>query len=196
MLLGGNSVEDLSTARRAAQRFIRLRFAYDPARVNIAFRQLATYSTPAGARQLLTVAGPGSRTRMAIEQVILGDSGVVSLHEYGLGSYSYGVTRGVVRVVVPLVGILHSRHFPYDGALSGLPVYETALVTVRKDGGAHWLFDNLVASSVDSILTTTWQAYHFATRPRPAVVIDGAVVPADSIWVRSVARGAFYRNQH
>ena len=196
MLLGGNSVDDLSAARRAAQRFIRLRFMYDPSVVNSAFRQLAANATPAGARQLRAAAGRGSETRTAIEQVILGDSGVLSLHEYGTGAYSYGVAPGVIRVVIPLIGRLHSRHFPYDGALSGLPVYETALVTVRKDGASHWLFDSLAAGTIDSILTTTWQAYHFATRSHPAVVIDGAVVPTDSIWAKALARGAAYRSQH
>jgi hypothetical protein len=195
-LLAGNSPADLGAARAAGQHFIRLRFAYNPDAVNGAFRELLAHSTPAGSRKLMASVARGGDAKTAIEQVVLGDSGIVALREFGTGAYSYGVAPGQVRVVIPLVGRLHSRHFPYDGALSGLRVYENAIVTVRRGPGAEWRFDDLQGGELDSTLVATWRQYHFATRPRPSIVIDGVVVPPDSVWIRSVARGMSYRNQH
>ncbi|MGI8548352.1 MAG: hypothetical protein ACR2M1_13655 [Gemmatimonadaceae bacterium] len=87
LLLGGNSVADLSAARTAAQHYIRLRYAYTPDMVNAAFVKLTANSTPAGARQLRASIAPGSAARSAVEQAILGDSGIVSLREFGTGAY-------------------------------------------------------------------------------------------------------------
>ena len=196
LLLAGNSTAELAAARAAGQRFVRLRYAYTPDAVTGAVRTLLGETTPNGAKVLLHDVGSGSLGKRAIEDVILGDSGVVALREFGTGAYSFGVAPGVVRVVVPLVGRLRSRHFPYDGALSGLPLYGTALVTVRKGADARWRLDDLADAGLDSLIVAAWGSYHFATRPRPAVVIDGRVVPPDSVWRVAVARGATYRDQH
>ena len=188
----GNSSGALDTALALGRQLIRARFAYDPWRLNAGLQSVLANATPRGGDALRR-----SLDRDALAMVVLGDSGVAQLREFGEGAYSYGEAPGRVHVVVPLIGRLWSRHVVFDGYRSGLPLAGEAHAWMVRDARGAWRLDSISGEVLDPKVVAWWRAYQMNARPLPAVVIQGEVVPAigDSVWVASWRRGTSYRNQ-
>ena len=216
----GNSDADLAAALQAARRLAYLRYDYDPATLNANLQAVYAAATPTG-RQAIERSLP----RAALAALVLGDSGTVQLRETPPGGYAYGLRPGRVRVVLPLTGRWHSRHVPFDGLLSGVPLATVAEFTMVRvpavsgpgastgaatgPGGAPvagasatsasatsaWQLDGLTGEILAPSFVRHWASYGESGRPLPRPMIQGHAIAADTLLRTSYRRGVRYSDQ-
>jgi hypothetical protein len=188
--LRGNTPADLDAARAVAQRLVGLRFVIDSASLNPQLDTLGHLATPAGRRAL-----DQSLPRAALAAMILADAGMQVVREYGVGAVAVGEAPGVVRITIPLTGVLWSRHVPFDGPASGIPLGGIVSLRLHRQGSA-WMLDSLSGDIIDSRVARAWIAHALHERVLPKVIIGGQAIPADSSLAVGWRRGLLYAENY
>lgn len=187
---GGWAPAALDSARAVGTALAIERFTLAPGRVDTVFHRLLARATTDGRAKLLAHA-----PRAAIHALIVRDSGVLRPQPYGAGPWATGLDKDRVRVVVPLVAVLHTRHLPFAGVRSGLRLGDTVEVTLRRASWAPGGFalDDISGELLPARLAEAWERYGILSTPASQVVINGRVIGRDSAAVEAYRRGAVYR---
>ena len=173
--LAGNRPGDLEAARVAATSLARTQFNVTPGTLTAQVRAVDGQGTAHG-RAVYRRWLP----RELLATLVLADSGTIRVREYGTGASAAGEAPGRVKVTVPLTGWLYSRHVPFAGPYSGIPLRGDTQWWMERDVQGAWRLDSVAGTLLDSGVVESWTLYHVASRSLPAVVIAHEVVARDS----------------
>ncbi|MBW7932078.1 MAG: hypothetical protein H3C62_00425 [Gemmatimonadaceae bacterium] len=189
--LAGNTADDLDRARATAIALAALQFNVNSATLTANVQAVDARGTAHG-RTVYRRWLP----REMYSALVLADAGAMQVRSYGTGATAVGEAPGRVKVTVPLTGWFYSRHVPFAGPYTGIPLRGAVQWWMQRD--AHddaWRLDSLAGSVLDSSVVELWVRYRVASRPLPAVVVDGKVIAPDSArwasWMAPKPYGRF-----